>query len=222
MPRYRLYAGPWPPDPRSADADGLVALGGSLEPEPLLAAYRAGLFPWSSRPVLNWWSPDPRAVFDVQTFRPHESLERSIRRGAWRFSVDRDFAGVMRGCAEPKPGRTSTWITPDFMNAYAELHRRGYAHSVEVYEEEELVGGIYGVAVGAFFGGESMFRRRTDASKAALAHLVARLRACGFLLFDGQVPTPHLASLGALPMRKGEFLARLRAAVDAPASLTAP
>lgn len=179
-----------------------------------------GLFPWSSLPRLNWWSPDPRPVFDLATFRPHQSVVRTTRRRAWCFSVDRDFEGVMRACGEPAPGRESTWITPDFLAAYAELHRRGHAHSVEVREGEELVGGIYGVAIGGFFGGESMFHRRTDASKAALAHLVERLRACGFVLFDAQVENPHLMSLGAVLISRREYLGRLRAAIPLAVRLT--
>ena len=204
-----------PPDPRFADEDGLVGLGGTLAPDYLLAAYRAGAFPWSSRPVLNWWSPDPRMIFDLATFRPHRSVLKSARRAGWRFSVDGDFGGVIRACA----GREETWISADFIAAYTRLHRLGHAHSVEVYEGEELVGGLYGVSVGAFFGGESMFSRRADASKAALGFLVERLRAGGFSLFDAQAPTPHLARLGASPVPRAEYLSRLRSAVAAPASL---
>jgi leucyl/phenylalanyl-tRNA--protein transferase len=198
--------------------DGLVALGGRLEPDTLISAYRAGVFPWSSDPVLSWWSPDPRAIFDLETWRPHRSVGRSARRGGWRFTVDRDFAGVMRACAESTDDRPSTWITDDFVRAYAELHARGLAHSVEVWEGEELVGGLYGVTIGGFFGGESMFRRRTDASKAAVAHLVERLRAGGYTLLDAQVPTPHLARLGAVEIPRADYLARLRRALETTAS----
>jgi leucyl/phenylalanyl-tRNA--protein transferase len=197
--------------------EGLVALGGSLEPDTLVAAYRAGVFPWSSDPVISWWSPDPRAIFDLPTWRPHRSAARSVRRAGWRFTVDQDFAGVMRACAEPAPDRPSSWITDDFVRSYAELHRRGLAHSVEVWEGDALVGGLYGVAIGGFFGGESMFRRRTDASKAAVGHLVERLRAGGFSLLDAQVPTPHLARLGAISIPRADYLARLKDALDAPA-----
>jgi leucyl/phenylalanyl-tRNA--protein transferase len=193
--------------------DGLVAVGGTLDPDGLLAAYRRGIFPWSSEPVVNWWCPDPRAIFDLDRWRPPRRLRQRIRQRGWRFAVDTDFAGVMRGCAEPARGRRETWITRDFLLSYGELHRRGHAHSVEVYEDAALVGGIYGVTIGGFFGGESMFHRRTDASKAAVAYLVDHLRARGFALFDAQVPNPHLMSLGAIEIPRTEFLARLSRAL---------
>ena len=199
--------------------EGLVAVGGSLDPDLLLDAYRAGIFPWSSDPALTWWSPDPRAIFDLDTYRAHRTVMRTARRCGWRFAIDRDFTGVVRLCAQPTPERPATWITSDFVNSYTELHRRGYAHSVEVYEGEDLVGGLYGVTMGGFFGGESMFHRRTDASKAAVAHLVTRLRAGGFTLLDAQMPTPHLARLGAVNIPKQEYMARLRAALPLVASL---
>ncbi|HEY7956515.1 MAG TPA: leucyl/phenylalanyl-tRNA--protein transferase [Polyangia bacterium] len=202
------------PDPEDeADENGLVALGGRLEPERLLAAYRAGIFPWSSDPVITWWSPDPRAIFDLESYRPHRSVRQSVRRGGWRFSVDERFKEVMHACAAPTEARPGTWITDDFVAGYTALYRQGFAHSVEVYEGDELVGGLYGVAIGGFFGGESMFHRRTDASKAAVAHLVERLRAGGFSLLDAQVPTPHLAHLGATTLPRHVYLARLRAAL---------
>ena len=196
--------------------DGLVAVGGAVTPESLLRAYRAGVFPWSSDPVVTWWSPDPRAIFDMERYRPSSSLRKSIRRAKWIFTLDRDFEGVMRRCAEPTPSRPSTWITEDFIAGYTELHRRGTAHSVEVYEQDELVGGLYGVSIGGFFGGESMFHRRPDASKAAVAHLVQHLRARGFVLLDAQVPTPHLARLGAVEISRSEYLARLQQALALP------
>jgi leucyl/phenylalanyl-tRNA--protein transferase len=198
--------------------EGLVAVGGSLAPDLLLDAYRAGIFPWSSDPALTWWSPDPRAIFDLETFQPHRSVMRTARRCGWRFAVDREFTSVMRLCAEPTPERPATWITADFVTSYNELFRRGHAHSVEVYEGDELVGGLYGVTIGGFFGGESMFHRRTDASKAAVAYLVACLRAGGFTLLDAQMPTPHLARLGAVNIPRAQYLARLRAALPLPAS----
>jgi leucyl/phenylalanyl-tRNA---protein transferase len=205
------------PDPElEADENGLVALGGRLEPELLLEAYRSGIFPWSSDPVVTWWSPDPRAIFDLATWKPHRSVRQSIRNNGWRFAVDTDFAGVMQACAELTPARPGTWITPDFVRAYQELHRRGHAHSVEVYEGHALVGGLYGVTVGGFFGGESMFHRKTDASKAAVAHLVERLRERSFQLCDAQVPTDHLARLGAVTLPRSEYLRQLRAAIAAP------
>jgi leucyl/phenylalanyl-tRNA--protein transferase len=198
---------------------GLVAVGGSVHPDTLISAYRAGIFPWSSDPTLTWWSPDPRAIFELDGYRPHRSVARTARRRGWRFAIDRDFVGVMRRCAEATPERPATWITDDFVASYAELHRRGMAHSVEVYEQDELVGGLYGVTIGGFFGGESMFHRRTDASKAAVAYLIERLRAGGFTLLDAQMPTAHLASLGAVNISRLEYLRRLRAALPLAATL---
>jgi leucyl/phenylalanyl-tRNA--protein transferase len=197
--------------------EGLVAVGGTLDPETLIRAYRSGVFPWSSDPEITWWCPDPRAIFDLETFSVGRSLRKSIRRAGWRFTIDQDFVGVMRGCAEPTPERPGTWITEDFIRSYAELHRRGLAHSIEVWEEEALVGGLYGVTFGAFFGGESMFHRRTDASKAAVAHLVEHLRARGYLLLDAQVPNPHLLSIGAIEIPRREYLRRLKEALAKPA-----
>jgi leucyl/phenylalanyl-tRNA---protein transferase len=215
--------------------DGLVAVGGELSPEMLIRAYRNGVFPWSSDPAVTWWSPDPRAIFDLEGFRANRSLRKSIRRGGWTFTTDRDFAAVMRACAEPTPDRPSTWISAEFMAAYSELNRRGLAHSLEVWEGSpahraagdtgselselgELIGGLYGVTLGGFFGGESMFRRRTDASKAAVAFLVEHLRARGFALLDAQVPTAHLESLGATRISRADYLARLRRALALPVS----
>ncbi len=219
MPRW--LHGTETPLPAWADENGLVALGGTLEPERLLSAYRAGVFPWSSQPVPSWWSPDPRAVFDLNLSTPR-SVRRSASRGGWRFTLDQDFTEVMRGCAHPAPGRPerqTTWITPDFVAAYEELHRRGHAHSIEVHEGDALVGGLYGVAIGGYFGGESMFHRRADASKAALFYLIERLRLGGFRLLDAQAMTPHLARIGARPVPRAEYLTRLRTALALPARL---
>ena len=204
----------------SHDDAGLVATGGTLDPDTLIAAYRSGIFPWSSDPVISWWSPDPRAIFDLDGWRPHRSTARSVRRAGWRFTVDHDFTGVMRACAEPSADRPSTWITSDFERSYTELHRRGLAHSVEVWSGADLVGGLYGVTLGGFFGGESMFHRETDASKAAVGFLIERLRAGGFSLCDAQVPTPHLARLGAINISRADYLGRLRRALAATARLT--
>jgi len=200
---------------------GLVAVGGSLDPDVVLGAYRSGIFPWSSDPAITWWSPDPRAIFEIDKYQSHRSVERTVRRRGWSFAIDRDFAGVMRRCAAPTPDRPATWITDEFVASYSELHRRGHAHSVEVYEGDEIVGGLYGVTIGGFFGGEAMFRTRTDASKAAVGYLIDRLRACGFTLLDAQMPTPHLARLGAVNIPRGEYLARLRAALEVRASFSA-
>lgn len=208
-----------PPDPRSAGESGLVAISPFLDPRLVRVAYRRGLFPWSSEPVVTWWCPADRAVFDLETWRPSRSLRQEVRRAGWRFTLDEDFTGVMRGCAASVEGRESTWITGDFIEVYGALHAAGEAHSVEVWEGEELVGGLYGVALGAFFGGESMFHRRTGASKAALAWLVERLRAGGFTLLDAQVMNPHLARLGAAEIPRAVFLERLKAALRASATL---
>jgi len=221
-PRF-LFPGDLPPDPAvdpPEDGEGLVAIGGSLDVPTVLAAYRRGVFPWSSDPMCTWWSPDPRAIFDLASWTPHRTILRSIKRAGWTSSVDRDFEGVMRGCAESVPGREETWITPDFFATYGALHRAGRAHSVEVWEGDALVGGIYGVALGGFFGGESMFHRATDASKAAVHFLVERLRACGFTLFDAQVMNPHLERLGAVDIPRREYLARLREALPREAALS--
>jgi len=193
--------------------DGLVAVGGTLAPDNLEKAYRMGIFPWSSEPAVTWWCPDPRAIFDLDSFRASRSLRKSIRQSGWTFHFDRDFEGTMRRCAESTEARPSTWISEDFISSYSELHRRGVAHSVEVCDGEEAVGGLYGVAFGGFFGGESMFTRQSNASKAALAHLIAHLRDRGFALLDAQVMNPHLASLGARDIPRAEFLRRLRKAL---------
>jgi leucyl/phenylalanyl-tRNA--protein transferase len=202
--------------PDGEGVEGLVAVGGAITPDNLLRAYRAGVFPWSSEPVVTWWSPDPRAIFDISSYRPSRSLRKRIRSAGWDFALDRDFEGVMRKCAESTPERPSTWIAEDFIAAYTALAREGMAHSVEVYDGGELVGGLYGVSIGGFFGGESMFHRKTDASKAAVAFLVEHLRQRGFSLLDAQVSTPHLASLGAIEISRQEYLARLAEAITLP------
>jgi leucyl/phenylalanyl-tRNA--protein transferase len=209
-----------PFDPGRADENGLVAVGGSLDPDLLLVAYRSGVFPWSSDPVISWWSPDPRAIFELDGWKAHRSVRQAIRRGGWTFTVDKCFEQVMRACAEPAPGRESTWIGDDFVRSYVKLHERGFAHSLEVWEDRELVGGLYGVTLGGFFGGESMFNRRTDASKAAVMHMMERLRAGGFVLCDAQVPTPHLQRLGAVDVPRSVYLARLEAALQVEATFS--
>lgn len=199
--------------------EGLVAVGGTLDTKTLLAAYRSGVFPWSSDPAVTWWSPDPRAIFDLASWHPHRSISKSVRREGWTFSIDRAFEDVMRACAEAKSDRPSTWITDDFVRAYGELHRLGLAHSIEVWAKGALVGGLYGVTLGGFFGGESMFHRTTDASKAAVSYLVERLRACNFSLLDAQMQTPHLERLGAITIPRNDYLRRLRRALARPARL---
>jgi leucyl/phenylalanyl-tRNA--protein transferase len=200
-----------------ADETGLVAVGGDLRPERLLQAYRCGVFPWydENQPIC-WWSPDPRAIFELDRLHVSRRLQRTIRSGRFTITVNKDFAGVIRGCAE---GRAEgTWITPEMIRAYEGLHALGYAHSIEAWQEGELAGGIYGVAIGGFFAGESMFSRCRDASKVALVHLVEHLRLRGFQLFDIQFRTEHTTRLGAVDLPRSEYLARLRAALSVPVS----
>jgi leucyl/phenylalanyl-tRNA--protein transferase len=177
----------------------------------LLAAYRHGVFPWYSEdePV-QWWSPNPRFVLPPGDLRVTDSLRKTMRKPGWTVTLDQAFERVMRACAAvPRPGQDGTWITEEMIAAYVELHRRGHAHSVEVSWQGALVGGLYGVAIGRIFHGESMFHTRSDASKVGFAALVGRLRTAGFQLIDCQMPTAHLASLGAAPIRRAEFLATL-------------
>lgn len=195
--------------------DGAAAVGGDLSPDTLLAAYRAGVFPMpvDERPPMVWWSPDPRGVIPPGRFAPSRSLRRSIRR--YRTTVDRCFREVVEGCADPS--RPHGWITPEIADAYTRLHELGGAHSIEVWDEEDrLAGGLYGVAIGAFFAGESMFHRSRDASKVAVARAVELLAPCRNALFDVQWTTPHLASLGAVEIPRRRYLRLLAAAVESP------
>jgi leucyl/phenylalanyl-tRNA--protein transferase len=203
---------PFPPvDGARDDLGGLLAAGGDLSPRRLLEAYARGIFPWYSddEPIL-WWSPDPRMVLYVDEFHVSRSLARRLRRGEYEIRVDTAFEVVMHACAAPRPGHDGTWIQPEMIAAYVRLHRLGYAHSVESWRAGELVGGLYGVALGRVFFGESMFARADDASKVALAHLVAMQRANDAPLIDCQMETKHLASLGARPIPRTEFVRELR------------
>jgi leucyl/phenylalanyl-tRNA--protein transferase len=197
------------PDPRDAlqEPNGLLAAGGALTPEWLLHAYARGIFPWYTRgqPIL-WWSPDPRCVLWPAAFRLARSLAKTIRNRGYECRLDTDFAGVLDGCAAPRDGESGTWITPAMRRAYLELHRLGHAHCVETWLDGRLVGGLYGVRVGAMFYGESMFSRERDASKVAMARLVEVALERGLQLIDCQLPTGHLASLGATVMPRVEFL----------------
>lgn len=204
------------PDHRAANREGLLALGGDLSVPRLLLAYRSGIFPWTDDP-LTWWSPDPRAIFEINTFRPPKRLESKLRHHSFEITIDRDFNAVIHACADPAPGRESTWISPRFIEAYIELHRQGHAHSVEVWESGNLVGGIYGIAIQGFFAGESMFHRVTDASKIALCHLMCHIRSRKFELFDTQVLSPLTARLGAIEIRRRDYLERLNSALHSPA-----
>jgi leucyl/phenylalanyl-tRNA--protein transferase len=203
------------PELRVANREGLLALGGDLSVPRLLHAYRSGIFPWTDDP-LTWWSPDPRAIFEIEKFRPPRRLETKLRHHPFQLTVNRAFHEVISACAEPAPGRESTWISPRFVDAYTELHHQGFAHSVEVWENTTLVGGIYGVSLQGFFAGESMFHRATDASKIALCFLMDHLRERGFELFDTQVLSPLTARLGAVEIRRRDYLGRLALALKKP------
>jgi len=203
------------PNLQTANREGLLALGGDLSVPRLLLAYRSGIFPWTDEP-LTWWSPDPRAIFEIDQFHPPKRLESKLRHHPFDLTVNRDFRSVIHACAEPSVGRESTWISPRFIEAYLELHRQGHAHSVEVWQERQLVGGIYGVAIQGFFAGESMFHRVTDASKIALCRLMDHLRARKFELFDTQVLSPLTARLGAIEIRRRDYLERLASALRNP------
>jgi len=204
---------PFPPARRALrEPDGLLAAGGDLTPTRLLNAYRQGIFPWFNEgDAILWWSPDPRVVFDSADFRLPRRFRRSLRQSGWVLSADRDFDGVMRACAQaPRAGQEGgTWIGPSMLAAYSELHRLGHAHSIEVWAGSRLAGGIYGVAIGRMFFGESMFSAESGGSKAALAGLAHVLSGWGWPLIDAQVENPHLLSLGARLLPRGAFQARI-------------
>ena len=201
------------PDPRDANPEGLVAAGGDLSAPRLLLAYRSGIFPWTIDPI-TWWSPDPRAIIELDRFRPARSLGKLMRKQPFRITLDHAFRRVMEGCSLPAPGRRSTWITAEFIEAYTRLHEQGHAHSVECWQADELVGGIYGISIGGFFAGESMFHRVSNASKVALCHLIGRLRERGFELFDIQMVTPATRQLGATEISRLDYLNRLKTAAQ--------
>lgn len=200
-----------------SEPNGLLAVGGDLAPERLLAAYRRGIFPWYSpgEPIL-WWSPDPRMVLFPAEFKVSRSLGRTLRRGGYEVRLDTAFAQVIAACAQtPRRGQHGTWIVPEMQAAYRRLHELGLAHSVETWVDGELVGGLYGIALGRMFYGESMFSWRSDASKIAVAHLARYLERLGFGMVDCQMHTAHLASLGAREIPRDDFIARLDALVAA-------
>lgn len=207
------------PSVETASPEGLLAVGGDLRPERLFAAYRRGIFPWYSegQPIL-WWSPDPRAVLLPENLKVSRSLRKALRAGKFRVTLDTRFRDVMRACAAPRPQHPhgGTWITPDMVEAYTRLHELGFAHSVEAWQENTLMGGLYGVALGGTFFGESMFARAADASKVAFVHLVHQLRRWGFALIDCQQYTEHLARFGAQEIPRAEFLRRLGQALARP------
>lgn len=198
---------PFPPVEQALrDPDGLLAFGGDLSPRRLLMAYRAGVFPWynQGQPIL-WWSPDPRSVLFPERLKISRSLRKTLRNTEYEVSLDTAFAEVIAACAAPRDEDGGTWITEDMQRAYLHLHELGHAHSVECRHDGELSGGLYGIAIGGVFFGESMFSRRRDASKIAFAHLVKQLMAWDFRLIDCQVHNAHLQSLGAECIARTEF-----------------
>jgi len=212
VPIYRLRDELVFPPPELAEPNGLLAVGGDLSPARLLLAYSMGIFPWFTEhdPIL-WWSPDPRFVLEFADLRVSRSLAKVLRRGTFDVRFDSSFAEVITACARTRrPGQEGSWITSEMLQSYQRLHQLGHAHSVEVWSQGSLAGGLYGVALGRCFFGESMFFRVPDASKVALVALVEHLRARDFELLDCQMPTAHLASLGARGIPRDEFARRLR------------
>jgi len=209
---------PFPPVAQALQQpNGLLAIGGELSPERLLAAYQRGIFPWFGLddPIM-WWSPDPRMVLFPHEFKVSHSLQKTLRKRAYELRTDTAFEQVMRACAAPRNGESGTWIAEEMIAAYCELHRMGHAHSVEVWMDGELGGGLYGVALGAMFYGESMFSRKPDGSKIALAHLAAQWQRWHGThgLIDCQMYTPHLASLGAREIPRTEFVTRVQELIN--------
>jgi leucyl/phenylalanyl-tRNA---protein transferase len=211
---------PFPPiETALADPNGLLAASADVSAQRLLDAYRRGIFPWynAGQPVL-WWTPDPRTVLFIDEFRMARSLRQRVKQRRWEIRVDSAFGAVIEACATvPRRGQAGTWITSAIAEAYTELHKRGYAHSVESWREGKLAGGLYGVAIGRMFYGESMFAWETDASKVALVHLVGMLRTRGFPMIDCQQDTAHLASFGARPVSRSVFAERVAALVHSTA-----
>lgn len=219
MPVFRLTDQLIFPDPRRACAEGLLAVGGDLSAERLLLAYRLGIFPWygEDEPIL-WWSPDPRCVLFPSEVYVSRRLERLLRQGRFHLTCNRAFRRVVEACAEVRTGKgEETWLIGEMQDAYVKLHELGFAHSIEAWQGDELVGGLYGVAIGRFFFGESMFHVRPNASKVVLAQLARHLDRAGFLLLDCQVPNPHLHSMGAKQIARADFLALLTAGGLGPA-----
>ncbi len=208
------------PDPARSRSRDIIAVGTDYRPGTILAAYRVGIFPWpqgearasgAREDAVGWFSPDPRTILPLDSLHWSRSLRRTLRRHPFRVTIDGAFRETMEACGQER--KDGTWITRGMLDAYEELHRLGWAHSLEVWEGDELVGGIYGIAIGGAFAGESMFHRRTDASKIAFATLAERLRDGGYELFDAQVMNPHLASLGCVEIPRAEYLRRLARAI---------
>jgi len=214
LPKSKFF-----PPVEMTEPEGVVMFGGRLTPEWLLDAYAHGIFPWpifDGADVVVWWSPDPRAIFELDQFHASRRLVRTCRSGRFEVTCDRDFSGVIQGCATADDRTRNTWLTPAMIAAYVRLFELGHAHSIEVWHEGELAGGTYGIAMGGLFAGESMFHRVTDASKVALAHLVPHLKARGYRLFDIQQLTSHTSSLGAIEIEREEYLRRLATALPLP------
>ena len=209
------------PPASEAPPQGLVALGGDLSVERLLAAYRSGIFPWSAAPI-TWWSPDPRAIFEFENVHVSRSLRKTLRREVFRTTLNQCFSQVIRACAAAPRNGDDTWISPSIIDAYERLHRSGWAHSLEVWKGDQLAGGIYGVGIGGFFAGESMFHHVSDASKVAVVCLLEYLRSRGYVLFDTQMLTETTRSLGALEITRLAYLERLKAATDLPVTFGVP
>ncbi len=218
MPVYLLSENLSFPSPRLASKEGLLAIGGDLSPERLLLAYRLGIFPWySDGDPIMWWSPDPRLVLYPQQLRISRSLKRFIKRGRFHVTADRAFGAVIEECARIRRKRQEgTWIVDDMIQAYCRLHEAGFAHSVETWEEAHLVGGLYGLSLGKIFFGESMFARKSNASKVALVALVEHLRTFDFALVDCQVVSSHLKRFGARAIPRSRYLDELTKALAAP------
>ena len=217
-PEIRLPAPRFFPTPTATMPDGLLCVGGRLDPEWLLDAYRHGIFPWPmwEDDPIAWWSPDPRAILELDALRISRRLQRTLRSGKFQATCDRDFSGVIRGCATAGDREENTWLMPAMIHAYCRMHALGHAHSVEIWRADRLVGGTYGIAIGGLFAAESMFYRERDASKVALVHLVAHLRSRGYQLLDIQQWTPHTGGLGAVEISRIEYLRRLARAIDLP------
>lgn len=218
MPLYLLSDDLVFPSPQLAPKEGLLAVGGDLSQERLLLAYRMGIFPWYSRhePIL-WWSPDPRLVLYPGELRISKSLQKTIKKGLFRITMDRAFYAVIEACAQSRTrADEGTWIVDEMIDAYCELHESGFAHSVEAWQDERLAGGLYGVSLGRCFFGESMFTRISNASKVAFVALVEHLRALNFDLIDCQVTTPHLLSFGAREISRARYLNELKKSLKPP------
>lgn len=223
MPVFQLADQLLFPPPHLAEPDGLLAVGGDLTTPRLLLAYSSGIFPWFNEgdPLL-WWSPDPRFILEPTAIHVSRSLDKVIRRGSFQLTIDRAFTEVMLACGPDRQEDTGTWITDGMLAAYGRLYKMGFAHSVECWQGDELVGGLYGVCLGRCFFGESMFHRQSNASKVAMVFLARRLAAYHFDMIDCQLPTSHLASLGGRGISRTAYLSRLRQAGVVPTATPSP